>query len=468
MTGGHNEFAKAALKDVTFGSFWLDAPQRSDVCPPLTSDTQADLLIVGGGFTGLWAAIQAKEADPARIIALIEAKHVGFGASGRPGAIVSTSLMHDLGNIERTFPQDQNDLTKLGTDNLEAMIADIKRLGIDCDFHHGGELNVALDDSGMPELEEEYARKVKYGQEAEMLTREEVQAQVNSPVFVGGLWSRGLAGTLHPAKLVWGLKAAALKLGVTIHEMTPLNTASKTAKGVQVITPGGRITARKVLLATNAFAAGHSHIKRRVTTVIDRVIATHPLTDEQRAKIGWENRQGIYDNRAQLNYMRMTADNRIIFGGRLTYRYGNNPDTSLDETVEPFERLAEAFLTTFPQLDNVTFSHAWSGPIGLTTRKAVHFQSYHGGDMVYVGGYSGFGVSSTRFGARIGLAVLDDVDIPERKLAFAQSTPRIIPPEPFRYIGAKITMYALDTADEKGGWRIPWINFVEKFGFPLH
>jgi len=184
--------------------------------------------------------------------------------------------------------------------------------------------------------------------------------------------------------------------------------------------------------------------------------------------VGWKNRQGIYDTRTQLNYMRLTADNRILFGGRLEYFFGNNTDPALDKTPAPYICLVQSFYRTFPQLKNeIRFSHAWSGPIGLTTRMAVHYQRYHDGNMVYAGGYSGFGVTASRFGARIGMAILDGVDIPETRLSFATTVPNYIPPEPFRWIGAKITMYALDTLDEKGGWRRPWIWIVQKMGFPI-
>jgi len=155
--------------------------------------------------------------------------------------------------------------------------------------------------------------------------------------------------------------------------------------------------------------------------------------------------------------MRLTKDNRILFGGRLGYFFGNNTDPAYDKTAAPFIRLVESFYRTFPQLqDNIQFSHAWSGPIGLTTRMAVHYQRFHHGKMVYAGGYSGFGVTASRFGARIALAILD-----------GEHCPRYIPPEPFRWLGAQITLYALDTLDEKGGWRKPWIRWVEKMGFPL-
>jgi glycine/D-amino acid oxidase-like deaminating enzyme len=177
----------------------------------------------------------------------------------------------------------------------------------------------------------------------------------------------------------------------------------------------------------------------------------------------------VYDTRTQLNYMRMTRDDRIVFGGRLAYHYDgtNNIDPAGEREVKPYLRLADAFHRTFPQLGDVRFSHAWSGPIALTTRMAVHFQTYHEGDVVWAGGYSGFGISASRFGARVALAKLDGADLPELRLDFATTMPGRIPGEPFRWLGAKITLYALDTADEKGGWRNAWLRLVTGMGFPL-
>jgi glycine/D-amino acid oxidase-like deaminating enzyme len=156
-----------------------------------------------------------------------------------------------------------------------------------------------------------------------------------------------------------------------------------------------------------------------------------------------------------------------LFGGRLGYFFDNNTDPDHDKTKEPYERLVETLYRTLPALNGITISHAWSGPIALTTRMAVHYQHYHNGNMVYAGGYSGFGVTASRFAARVALAIVDDEDIPERNLEFATTKPAWIPPEPFRWIGAQITMYALDTCDTKGGWRIPWLKMVDWMGFPL-
>jgi glycine/D-amino acid oxidase-like deaminating enzyme len=460
--------ALQALAKTRFTTYWLDSLDAVDDEAELDRDINCDLLVVGGGFCGLWAAIQAKEQDPARDVVLIEAKSVANGASGRPAAIMSTSVMHGIDNTERIFPDDVAELERLGRENMDAFKQAVERYQIDCDIEWGGEMKVSIGDDGLQAVEEAYQLYLKYGHDAIKLDKAGMQAEIKSPVFHGGTWSRQRCGTIHPGKLVRGLKRAALGLGVRLFENTPHLANRKTPAGILVETPRAIITASKVLLATNAWAAGHRHISRRVAAIRDRIVVTEPLTTEQMDKIGWQNRQGIYDTRTQLNYMRLTADNRILFGGRLAYYFGNNTDPEQDRTAQPFIRLVQSFYRTFPQLaQEIRFSHAWSGPIGLTTRMAVHYQKYHDGDMVFAGGYSGFGVTASRFGARVGLAILDRLDIPETKMQFALTVPDYIPPEPFRWIGAQVTMYALDTLDEKGGWRKLWVSMVQKMGFPI-
>ncbi len=460
--------ALQALADTTFDTYWLDSLGPASDEPALAQDTRCDLLVVGGGFCGLWAALQAREQDPGRDVVLIEARSIANGASGRPAAIMSTSVMHGIDNTERMFPAEVAELERLGRENMDAFRQAIERYGIDCDLEWGGEMKVAIGEQGLDDIDEAYRLYVKYGHEAVRLDKDQVQAEIRSPLFHGAAWSKKRCGTVHPGKLVRGLKKAALELGVRIYENTPHVSNRRAGDKIVVTTPRGSIEAARVLLATNAWAAGHRRIRTRVAAIRDRIIVTEPLTPEQMDEVGWKNRQGVYDTRTQLNYMRLTADNRILFGGRLDYFFGNNTDPAVDKTPAPYVRLLQSFYRTFPQLEGeIRVSHAWSGPIGLTTRMAVHFQRYHGGHMIYAGGYSGFGVTASRFGARVGLALLDNLDIPETKMTFARTLPHYIPPEPFRWIGARITMYALDTVDEKGGWRKPWIRLVQKMGFPI-
>ncbi|MEH6576538.1 MAG: FAD-dependent oxidoreductase [Amphritea sp.] len=462
-----NDLAKRALQDTTLFPYWLDSPDAPNVEPQLIGKTEADLVIVGGGFTGLWAAIQAKEANPGMDVVLVEAGKVAYGASGRPGGIVSTSVMHGLSNAVRIFPKDMEMLEQLGHDNMAGFTATLEKHNIDCHQEWGGELTVAVGQEHVPVIQEEYDLHVEHGHEAELLDAEGVRGQLNSPLFAGGLWNKKNSGTVHPARLAWGLKKAALSLGVRLYEVSPMTKITDNGTTITVKTHDGEVKAPKVLLATNAFAEGHKRIKQRVAAIRDRVLMTEPLSDEQMDRIGWANRQGVYDTRTQLNYMRLTKDNRILFGGRLGYFFNNNTDPETDRNIEVYERLGESFFNTFPQLDDVRFGHAWSGPIALTTRMAVHFQRYYDDKMVYAGGYSGFGVSTSRFGARVGLEILNGANAPECQLELATTEPNWMPPEPFRWSGAMITMNALDTADEKGGWRNPWLKFVTMLGFPL-
>lgn len=462
------DLARRALSGTTFDTFWLDSLEPVADEPTLTVDIDCDLLVVGGGFCGLWASIHAKQANPQRDVVLIEAKSIANGASGRPAAIMSTSVMHGIDNTERMFPGEVEALEKLGRDNMDGFRATIEEHKIDCDIEWGGEMVVSIGDQGLDVVDKDYALYLRYGHDAQKLDKQQVQAEIKSPIFHGAVWSKQRSGIVHPGKLVRGLKALAIQLGVKIYENTPHISNSRGHDQIRVETPAAGIKAKKVLLATNAWGAGHKKIKTRVAAIRDRILVTEPLSEAQMEKVGWKNRQGIYDTRTQLNYMRLTADNRILFGGRLDYFFGNNTDPEQDKQAAPYIRLAQSFYRTFPQLrDEIKFSYAWSGPIGLTTRMAVHYQRYHNGNMVYAGGYSGFGVTASRFGARVGLAILDGIDIPETRMSFANTVPNYIPPEPFRWIGAKITMYALDTVDEKGGWRKPWVWLVQKMGFPI-
>ena len=460
--------AAAALKDTRFTTFWLDSLPSEPTQAALNQDIETDLLVVGGGFTGLWVAILAKEKDANREVVVIEAKEIANGASGRPAAIMSTSVMHGIDNTERMFPDEVAQLEEFGRENMDAFRATLEKYEIECDLEWGGELKVSIGDDGLESVAEEHALYAKYGHESDHLDKQSVQQEIHSPLFHGGVWSKRRSGTVHPGKLVRGLKQIALRLGVKVYENTPHLRNQLMRDKIVVHTPSAIIFAQKILLATNAWATGHKHIKRRVVAVRDRIVVTEPLSEAQLKLVGWQNRQGVYDTRTQLNYMRLTRDNRILFGGRLDYFYGNDTDPSFDKSAKPYLRLVNSFYRTFPQLkEGIRISHAWSGPIGLTTRMAVHYQRFHNGKMIYAGGYSGFGVTASRFGAKVGLAILDGEDIPEARLSFANSVPSYVPPEPFRWLGAKITMYALDTLDEKGGWRKLWVRMVSKMGFPL-
>ena len=179
-----------ALKDVTLFPFWLDNQQAPSVEPQLIGRTEADLTIIGGGFTGLWAAIQAKEADPGRDVLLLEAGKVAYGASGRPGGIVSTSVMHGLSNALRIFPDDLDALETLGHENMKGFLKTLDDHQIDCHAQWGGELTVAVGEENVGGLDQEYQLHIDHGHDAVLLNRDEVREQLNSPLYFAGVWSK--------------------------------------------------------------------------------------------------------------------------------------------------------------------------------------------------------------------------------------------------------------------------------------
>ncbi|WP_171466991.1 FAD-dependent oxidoreductase [Burkholderia glumae] len=459
--------ARRALAGAKLMPYWLDNPIEPPAEAALATAAQADLLVVGGGFTGLWAAIQAKEQMPELEVVLIEAGRVAHGASGRAGGIISTSVMHGLPNAVRVFPNDIAQLEEFGHRNLDGFEATLERYGIDADIEWNGEMTVAVDPDHLAQLRDDYELHARYGHDVVLLDGQATRAQLDSPLFAGALWSRNRSGTVHPAKLAWGLKRAALSLGVRIHEHTPLREIRDDGATVLATTPQGSVRAPRVLFGSGTAKVGIADINRRVLQVRDHVLATEPLSDAQLARIGWRNRQGIYDTRTQLNYFRLTKDNRIIFGGLVSYHFDGDPNPPQDARHDTYTRLAQAFFRTFPQLADVGFSHAWGGPIDYCSRGSVFAKRYLDGKAVFVAGYTGFGVAASRFGAFMGLNILFDRDSPERRLDIANQSPTYIPPEPLRWLAAKLTFHAFDGADAEGGWKRAWIRGIKALGFPM-
>lgn len=456
-----------ALSRTKLSPYWLDNPAQPNAEPKLTRDTTADLLIVGGGFTGLWAAVQAKEQMPELDVVVIEAGRVAHGASGRAGGIISTSVMHGLPNAVRVFPNDIAELEEFGHRNLDGFEETLKRYDIDADIEWNGEMTVAVDPEHVQHLRDDYDLHTQYGHDVVLLGEQATREQLNSPLFAGALWSRNRSGIVHPAKLAWGLKRAALSLGVRLYEHTPLLSVKDEGKTVYVKTPDGSVRAPRVLFGSGTAKVGIPDINRRVLQVRDHVLATEPLTEEQLARIGWKNRQGIYDTRTQLNYFRLTKNNNIIFGGLVSYHFDGDPNPAQDGQRETYYRLAEAFYKTFPQLSDVRFSHAWGGPIDYCSRGSVFARRYLGGKGVFVAGYTGFGVAASRFGAFMGLNILFGRSSPEQALDIARLSPTYIPPEPVRWLAAKVTFHAFDGADAEGGWKRAWIKGIKAMGFPM-
>jgi glycine/D-amino acid oxidase-like deaminating enzyme len=458
---------RAAYADAKVVSYWLDdLPARQDD-PPLEGVVDADLCIVGGGFTGLWAALHAKADDPARDVVVLEADRVGAGASGRNGGFLVASLTHGLTNGLSRFPEEMAVLERLAFENFEGLKADLVTHGIDAQLEETGELGALLEPHEVAGVEEEAALLRAYGHEVEVLDAAAMRAAVDSPTYLGGIWDRSGAGLVHPGKLVAGLRDAALALGVRIHEHTPAVATAKTdgGDGVTVTTPGGAVRARRVLLATSAYPPLLARLKHFVVAVYDYVLVTEPLSAAQKDAIGWRGRQGIGDGGNQFHYYRLTADDRILWGGYdAVYRRGGPVGAHLDDHDPTFAALSQHFFTTFPQLEGLRFTHRWGGAIDTCSRFSVFFGTALGGRVAYATGYTGLGVAATRFGARVALDLLDGRQTEATNLQYVRRKPVPFPPEPLRAGVIALTQHELARADRNEGRRGPWLRALDRLG----
>jgi glycine/D-amino acid oxidase-like deaminating enzyme len=445
--------------------FWLDRPDAPGEEPPLSGATEADLAIVGGGFTGLWAAIQAKEDDPARDVVLLEKDTVAFGASGRNGGFCDASLTHGLGNGVERFPDEIAEIEEHAAESFEGLRRTVRDHRIECDWTESGMLIVAREPHELGWVRDAVAQLGKFGHRAEELDAEQTRAEVNSPTYLGSFWKRSGSAMVDPAQLAWGLKRVALQMGVRIHERTPVKAVARDGAGVRLTARGGVVRAGRVILATNAFPPLARAIRRYVVPVYDHVLVTEPLSESQWASIVWRNRQGVGDMPNQFHYYRVTADGRILWGGYdAIYHFGNGVDPRFEERPQTFDMLATHFFQTFPQLEGLHFSHRWAGAIDTCSRFSVFFGTALDGRVAYAAGYTGLGVGATRFGARVALDLVDGSDTTRTRLQMVRRKPIPFPPEPLRYLGIQLTRRALDRADRRQGRRGPWLRLLDAVG----
>ncbi|WP_033822796.1 FAD-binding oxidoreductase [Kitasatospora sp. MBT63] len=454
-----------ALSDARPTPFWLEDPGRPEALPALVGDVRCDLLVVGGGYSGLWTALIAKERDPSLDVVLVEGHEVGWAASGRNGGFCAASLTHGFGNGLQRWPGELAELERQGAANLQAMEDSLKRYSIDCEWERTGEIDVATEPHQLAELHEVAEAVAEYGLDVTVLDADQLRREVDSPTFLGGIWDKDGVAMLHPAKLAWGLKAACLAQGVRIFERTRATGLAEHGSGMAVKTPYGRILARKVALGTNVFPSLVKRVRPYIAPVYDYALMTEPLTDQQMAAIGWQGRQGLGDSANQFHYFRLSADNRILWGGYdAIYNFGGKVRAEYDQRPETFRTLARQFFETFPQLEGVRFTNAWGGAIDTCTRFSAFFDTAYRGRVAYAAGFTGLGVGATRYGAEVMLDLLDGRMTERTSLEMVRSKPLPFPPEPVRWAGIEITKWSLDRADRNGGHRNLWLRTLDRLG----
>ena len=461
--------ALASIDALRIAPFWLDQPLRPSPRPALGSipadPLEADLVVIGGGFTGLWTALLAKERDPGREVVLLEGGRLADGATGRNGGFLSASLTHGLANGLNRFADELPTLLSMGHENLDEIEHAIARYGIDCAFERAGEIDVAVAPHHVPALRELADAGKVLGEDYVFLDASEVQAKVASPSYLGGLWDRRGVALVDPARLAWGLAEACERSGVRLYEHSPVTRTDDRGDGISVVTPKASINARRVALATNAYPPLLKRLRSFVVPVYDYVLVTEPLTARQWDSVGWSGREGLSDAGNQFHYYRVTEDGRILWGGfdavhhafpEFARRYEDDPSC--------FAHLAEHFLQTFPALEGIRFTHGWGGAIDTCSRFSAFWGKALKGKMGYVVGYTGLGVGASRFGAATMLDLIDGLDTPRTRLRMVRSKPLPFPPEPLRSMGIQITTKSLAAADSHGGRRNVWLRTLDAIG----
>ncbi len=440
-------------------SYWLRDPAPPGLTdPPLPPEerVEVDVAIVGGGFTGLWTAIALTDTDPSLRVAVLEMATVGFGASGRNGGFCEASLTHGLANGIKHFPDELERLEREGIDNLQALIAFTRDHAIDCDLEETGILALADQPYQVDEFRAWVDEAAEYGEHLVFLDRDAAREEVHSPLWQAGLYRPpGRDILVDPARLCRGIARVARERGVRIHEGTRVTALERRAGGVEVRTAAaGVLVADQVVVATSAYSGWLSRLSSSFVPVYDYALVSEPLRPDQRDAIGWRRRQGLSDANNQFHYFRLTADDRVLWGGYDAIHYrGSRVSPELDRRPQTFDRLEAQFFRAFPQLAGLGFPYRWGGAIDTTSRFTVTFGQILGGRVTYALGYTGLGVGASRWAAGVVRDMILRPDEDRLRLRLVTSPPIPFPPEPFRSLAVDTVRHELDRADRNEGRR---------------
>ena len=456
--------ARAAIADARHEPFWLADPTRPAPRPRMATDISTDLLVVGGGFSGLWTALRAKERNPDMDVVLVEGGRIAHAATGRNGGFVAASICHGAVNGIERWPDEYATLHRLGIENLRGIEATIERYGIDCGYERSGEFDVATEDYQVGHLLAVREMPAEYGIDHQVLDGEEIREQVASPLYRGAI-ADSEVGTVDPARLAWGLASAAEMLGVRVFEQTVVSDISRVGADLCAATECGVVTTHRIALAT----AAHTPLLRRLTNyvvpVFDHVVATASLPADVLGEIGWHGRQGIGDSGNQFHYYRLTPDNRILWGGYdAVYAAGERPGSRLERDDFLTARLVQHLHDTFPAVREVPIEFMWAGAIDTCSRFSAFWGQAYSGQLTYGLGYTGLGVGASRFGADVMLDLIEGVDSERCALQMVRTKPLPFPPEPIRTLGINITRASLAKADREQGERNLWLKMLDRLG----
>ena len=424
-------------EDYASKSFWLANSGPYQENPPLGGDLKCDVAVIGGGYAGIATAYFLKRAETSLHVVVLESEVIGFGASGRNAGFAMTtfglmmSLTKSFFGAEKT--RQSHRYMERAVDLVGELVAEHH---LDCDYERTGFLRVATTPAYVKRIRKEVELAQSLGLEGiEWIDAKATRERVYSPLYMGAWWEPRCA-LLNPAKLAWEMKRVAMEFGAQIYERTPVSEIQRDADVFKLTTPGGSVTAGRLVLATNAYSLFIPQLRRKQVPAWTYIVLTEPLEPERLAEIGWQGREGVEDYRNFVHYYRLTADNRLLMGGSdVTLSFGGDMDKdSSDRTFATLERDIVAF---FPSLKGVQITDRWGGPVSIPIdmTPALGYLGDH--RAVYSLGCMGHGVSLMHLNGQ----VLADLLL-EKKTRWTESFPvgrRVVPwpPEPIRYVAGQ-------------------------------
>ncbi|MFL6025015.1 MAG: NAD(P)/FAD-dependent oxidoreductase [Marmoricola sp.] len=428
-------------------SLWADtAPPLPDT-EQLAGPADADVVVVGAGFTGLWTAYYLAAADPTLRIVVLEAEHVGFGASGRNGGWCSALFPTPWSTL--VARSSETEALRLHRE-MAATVLEVGRVveaeGIDAGYHRGGTVTLARSTPQWRRLQEETAaahRRGFTGDDVRLLDAAEAVATVSATGVVGGMFTPHCAA-VHPARLVRGLAEAVERRGVRIHERSPVLAIEPG----RVRTAAGTVTAEVVVRATEAWTARLPGTGRSIAPVYSLMVATEPLDEPTWASIGLADRPTFSDGRHVIIYGQRTQDGRLAFGGRgAPYHLGSRIRPGYDLEPRVFGKLRKTLVELLPQVAGARFTHAWGGPLGIARDWAASVGLDRSTGQAWAGGYVGDGVGTTNLAGRTLADLITGTASDLVTLPWVGHRSPAWEPEPLRWLGINGGLQAMRLAD---------------------
>jgi glycine/D-amino acid oxidase-like deaminating enzyme len=434
------------MKEYRDKSFWLDAYGEYLPNPSLQGELKVDVAIIGAGFTGLSAAFSLRKQDQAIQVAVLESEVVGFGASGRNGGFSMTlfglepAVTKALFGHQRTV--EAHHYMERAVDYVDELV---KTYDLKSDYWYPGFLRAATTPGYVKRIQHDLEILTSLGVSGiEWIEADQIKAELNSPRFLGGWWEPRSA-LLDPAKQVRELKRLAIQYGAQVYESTPVLEIQR-GPNFTLVTPSGKVVARKVIFATNAYSHLIPQLKRKQVPAFTHMVVTEPLSQAQLEPMGWKNRQGIEDARNLVHYFRLTIDNRIAMGGsNVSLAYGGNMDHDLNPKT--FTTLENDITWLFPHLKGICITHRWGGPVSVPMQMAPAIGFLGDERVIYSLGCVGHGVSMTHLNG----CTLADLAL-ERKtdltdVWFVNRSMLPWPPEPLRMAASQVILGYLHLED---------------------